>query len=50
VAVCESCAGEEDDDQLAPVWSTDGDSGDSPQLWCPACRDRYNHEPADDTD
>ncbi|MGH9276544.1 MAG: hypothetical protein ACRD12_00315 [Acidimicrobiales bacterium] len=48
VEVCESCAGEVDDDELAPVWPADAADAEAPQLWCAACRDRYAHEPAED--
>jgi len=46
MAVCESCAVEEDE-ELTPVWPK-ASSGDQPELWCEACRDRYPHDPADD--
>ena len=46
MAVCESCAGEEDE-ELTAVWPAKG-AGDEPELWCEACRDRYPHEVAED--
>jgi len=46
MAVCESCA-VEDDEELTAVWPAQG-TGHEPQLWCEACRDRYAHDPADD--
>lgn len=48
MAVCESCAGDEDE-ELVPVWPAN-DPGDQPELWCEGCRDRYPHEPAADED
>ncbi len=46
-AVCESCGG--DDDDLQPVWPTAA-TGESAELWCPACRAAFAHEPATDGD
>lgn len=46
VAVCECCAGEDED--LAWVWPLAGDSGGGPQLWCADCRDRFPYEDADE--
>ena len=43
--VCESCGSEDDD--LQPVWPASG-TGDSPELWCAACRDEFPHEAATD--
>lgn len=48
MAVCENCAGEDDDDELTPVWPADGTAGDAPQLWCAGCRSRFPHDPAED--
>jgi hypothetical protein len=50
VAVCESCAGEVDDDELTPVWPADGATGADTQLWCLDCRTQFGHEPAEDDD
>jgi hypothetical protein len=46
VAVCESCAGDDDDD-LQPVWPASG-TGESPELWCAECRAQLPHELASD--
>ena len=46
VAVCESCAGEDED--LAWVWPLPVDSSQEPQLWCGDCRDRFPYEDADE--
>ena len=46
VAVCESCAGEDED--LAWVWPLPVGSSEEPQLWCGDCRDRFPFESADE--
>jgi hypothetical protein len=44
--VCESCGGEDDD--LVAVRPLGSDAGDNRiELWCPNCRARLDHEPAD---
>lgn len=45
MAVCESCAGDEEE-ELVAVWPASS-TGDTPELWCEACRERYAHEPAE---
>lgn len=47
MAVCESCAGE--DEELTPVWPATA-AGDQPELWCADCRMRFPHELAEDGD
>ncbi len=47
VDVCESCAGEVEEDDLEPVWPATG-PGDGPELWCSSCRDLHPHDPAGD--
>ena len=46
VAVCESCAGEDED--LVWVWPLPAESSEEPQLWCGDCRDRFPNEDADE--
>ncbi len=45
MAVCESCAGE--DEELEPVWPATSRDGQEPELWCSDCRERLPHEPAE---
>jgi hypothetical protein len=45
-ALCENCAGA--DEELVPVWPVAGGGGETPELWCADCRDRFPHEPAED--
>ena len=44
-AVCENCAGEDED--LVWVWPVPADAGGAPELWCADCRDRFPWEEAD---